>query len=198
MTTLLDVTIYHNPACGTSRNTLALIRNTGIEPNVIEYLKTPPTRSELIQLIQDAKLTVREAIRKNVDPYRDLALDREDWTDEQLISFMLEYPILINRPFVVTERGTRLCRPSELVLDILTLPQKGAFTKEDGEQVIDENGKRVTAGISFVPENEEGTIEMTFELDARRLAGKSVVVFERLYDEEEHLIAKEEDIENAD
>jgi len=139
----LDVTIYHNPACGTSRNTLALIRNTGIEPNVIEYLNTPPTRSELIQLIQDAKLTVREAIRKNVDPYYDLALDREDWTDEQLISFMLEYPILINRPFVVTERGTRLCRPSELVLDILSLPQKGAFTKEDGEQVIDENGQRV-------------------------------------------------------
>ena len=143
MTTLLDVTIYHNPACGTSRNTLALIRNTGIEPTIIEYLNTPPTRSELIQLIQDAKLTVREAIRKNVDPYYDLALDREDWTDEQLISFMLEYPILINRPFVVTERGTRLCRPSELVLDILTLPQKGAFTKEDGEQVIDENGQRV-------------------------------------------------------
>jgi arsenate reductase len=143
MTTSLDVTIYHNPACGTSRNTLALIRNTGIEPNVIEYLNTPPTRSELIQLIQDAKLTVREAIRKNVDPYHDLALDREDWTDEQLISFMLEYPILINRPFVVTERGTRLCRPSELVLDILSLPQKGAFTKEDGEQVIDENGQRV-------------------------------------------------------
>lgn len=143
MTTSSDVTIYHNPACGTSRNTLALIRNTGLEPTIIEYLNTPPTRSELIQLIQDAKLTVREAIRKNVDPYRDLALDREDWTDEQLISFMLEYPILINRPFVVTERGTRLCRPSELVLDILTLPQKGAFTKEDGEQVIDENGQRV-------------------------------------------------------
>ena len=143
MTTSSDVTIYHSPACGTSRNTLALIRNTGIEPTIIEYLNTPPTRSELTQLIQDAKLTVREAIRKNVDPYRDLALDREDWTDEQLISFMLEYPILINRPFVVTERGTRLCRPSELVLDILTLPQKGAFTKEDGEQVIDENGQRV-------------------------------------------------------
>ena len=143
MTTSSDVTIYHNPACGTSRNTLALIRNTGIEPTIIEYLNTPPTRSELTQLIQDAKLTVREAIRKNVDPYRDLALDREDWTDEQLISFMLEHPILINRPFVVTERGTRLCRPSELVLDILTLPQKGAFTKEDGEQVIDENGQRV-------------------------------------------------------
>ncbi|WP_336982699.1 arsenate reductase (glutaredoxin) [Acinetobacter modestus] len=143
MATPLDVTIYHNPACGTSRNTLALIRNTGIEPNVIEYLNAPPTRRELIQLIQDAKLTVREAIRKNVDPYHDLALDREDWTDEQLISFMLEYPILINRPFVVTEQGTRLCRPSELVLDILSLPQKGAFTKEDGEQVIDENGQRV-------------------------------------------------------
>ncbi len=143
MTTSSDVTIYHNPACGTSRNTLALIRNAGIEPNVIEYLITPPTRSELIQLIQDANLMVRAAIRKNVDPYRDLELDREDWTDEQLISFMLEYPILINRPFVVTERGTRLCRPSELVLDILPLPQKGAFTKEDGEQVIDENGKRV-------------------------------------------------------
>lgn len=143
MATSLGVTIYHNPACGTSRNTLALIRNTGVEPNVIEYLNAPPTRSELIQLIQDAKLTVREAIRKNVDPYYDLALDREDWTDEQLISFMLEYPILINRPFVVTERGTRLCRPSELVLDILSLPQKGAFTKEDGEQVIDENGQRV-------------------------------------------------------
>ena len=143
MTTSSDVTIYHNPACGTSRNTLALIRNAGIEPNVIEYLITPPTRSELIQLIQDANLTVRAAIRKNVDPYRDLELDREDWTDEQLISFMLEHPILINRPFVVTALGTRLCRPSELVLDILPLPQKGAFTKEDGEQVIDENGQRV-------------------------------------------------------
>ena len=143
MTTSSDVTIYHNPACGTSRNTLALIRNAGIEPNVIEYLITPPTRSELIQLIQDANLTVRAAIRKNVDPYRDLELDRQDWTDEQLISFMLEHPILINRPFVVTVLGTRLSRPSEAVLDILPLAQKGAFTKEDGEQVIDENGKRV-------------------------------------------------------
>ena len=139
MTTSSDVKIYHNPACGTSRNTLALIRNAGIEPNVIEYLITPPTRSELIQLIQDANLTVRAAIRKNVDPYRDLELDREDWTDEQLISFMLEHPILINRPFVVTALGTRLSRPSEAVLDILPL----AFTKEDGEQVIDQNGKRV-------------------------------------------------------
>ena len=143
MTTSSDVKIYHNPACGTSRNTLALIRNAGIEPNVIEYLITPPTRSELIQLIQDANLTVRAAIRKNVDPYRDLELDRQDWTDEQLISFMLEHPILINRPFVVTALGTRLSRPSEAVLDILPLAQQGAFTKEDGEQVIDENGKRV-------------------------------------------------------
>ncbi|ENW93750.1 arsenate reductase (glutaredoxin) [Acinetobacter sp. NIPH 298] len=143
MTTSLDVKIFHNPACGTSRNTLALIRNTGIEPTVIEYLVTPPTREELIQLIHDAGLTVREAIRKNVDPYRDLALEREDWTDEQLINFMLEHPILINRPFVVTDLGTRLSRPSEIVLDILPLPQKGAFTKEDGEQVIDENGQRV-------------------------------------------------------
>ncbi|MBP6151834.1 MAG: arsenate reductase (glutaredoxin) [Candidatus Methylopumilus sp.] len=143
MTTSLDVKIFHNPACGTSRNTLALIRNTGIEPTVIEYLVTPPTREELIQLIHDAGLTVREAIRKNVDPYRDLALEREDWTDEQLIHFMLEHPILINRPFVVTDLGTRLSRPSEIVLDILPLPQKGAFTKEDGEQVIDENGQRV-------------------------------------------------------
>ncbi len=143
MTTSSDVKIYHNPACGTSRNTLALIRNAGIEPNVIEYLITPPTRSELIQLIQDANLTVRAAIRKNVDPYRDLELDREDWTDEQLISFMLEHPILINRPFVVTALGTRLSRPSEAVLDILPLALKGAITKEDGEQVMDQNGKGV-------------------------------------------------------
>lgn len=143
MTAPLDVTIYHNPACGTSRNTLALIRNTGIEPTVIEYLVTPPTREKLIQLIADAGLSVRDAIRKNVDPYRDLALEREDWTDEQLINFMLEHPILINRPFVVTALGTRLSRPSEVVLDILPLSQKGAFTKEDGEQVIDDNGQRV-------------------------------------------------------
>ncbi|WHR58872.1 arsenate reductase (glutaredoxin) [Acinetobacter haemolyticus] len=143
MTASLDVTIYHNPDCGTSRNTLALIRNTGIEPTVIEYLVTPPTREKLIQLIADAGLSVRDAIRKNVDPYRDLALEREDWSDNELINFMLEHPILINRPFVVTALGTRLSRPSEVVLDILPLSQKGAFTKEDGEQVIDENGQRV-------------------------------------------------------
>ncbi|MEE9903107.1 arsenate reductase (glutaredoxin) [Acinetobacter haemolyticus] len=143
MTASLDVTIYHNPDCGTSRNTLALIRNTGIEPTVIEYLVTPPTREKLIQLIADAGLSVRDAIRKNVDPYRDLALEREGWSDKELMNFMLEHPILINRPFVVTALGTRLSRPSEVVLDILPLSQKGAFTKEDGEQVIDENGQRV-------------------------------------------------------
>lgn len=137
------IKIYHNPECGTSRNTLALIRNTGIEPIIIEYLITPPTHDELVKLIQDAKLTVREAIRQNVAPYRDLALDREDWTDEQLLAFMLEHPILINRPFVVTDLGTRLSRPSELVLEILPLTQKGAFAKEDGEKVIDENGQRL-------------------------------------------------------
>lgn len=143
MSNLEVIKIYHNPACGTSRNTLALIRNTGIEPVVIEYLNTPPTHEELIQLISNSGLTVREAIRQNVDPYRDLALDREDWTDEQLLAFMLEHPILINRPFVVTDVGTRLSRPSEVVLDILSSPQKGAFTKEDGEQVIDANGQRI-------------------------------------------------------
>ena len=137
------VKIYHNPECGTSRNTLALIRNANIEPEVIEYLKNPPSKNELIQMIADAGLTVREAIRKNVDPYRDLELDLEVWTDEKLLNFMLQYPILINRPFVVTELGTRLSRPSELVLEILPLPQKGAFTKEDGEQVLDANGQRL-------------------------------------------------------
>ena len=137
------VKIYHNPECGTSRNTLALIRNANIEPEIIEYLVNPPSKSELIQLIADAGLTVREAIRKNVDAYHDLELERDDWMDEQLLDFMLQHPILINRPFVVTELGTRLSRPSELVLEILPLPQKGAFTKEDGEQVLDANGLRL-------------------------------------------------------
>ena len=137
------VKIYHNPECGTSRNTLALIRNANIEPEVIEYLVTPPSKNELIQMIVNAGLTVREAIRKNVVPYSELELERDDWTDEQLLDFMLQYPILINRPFVVTELGTCLSRPSELVLEILPLPQKGAFSKEDGEQVLDENGQRL-------------------------------------------------------
>ena len=137
------IKIYHNPECGTSRNTLALIRNTGKEPQVIEYLKTPPTKEELIQLIQDAGLSVREAIRKNVKPYEELNLESSDWTEYQLIDFMLQHPILINRPFVVTELGVRLCRPSEVVLDILSAPQHAAFSKEDGEMIIDEAGKRL-------------------------------------------------------
>ncbi len=137
------VKIYHNPACGTSRNTLALIRHAGIEPIVIEYLQTPPSKDELIQLIKDSNLTVREAIRKNVDPYKDLELEQNHWTDEQLIDFMVQYPILINRPFVVTPKGTRLCRPSEIVLDILDTQNLSYFAKEDGEVIIDEQGRRI-------------------------------------------------------
>ncbi|MDA3558081.1 arsenate reductase (glutaredoxin) [Acinetobacter sp. AOR15_HL] len=137
------VKIYHNPACGTSRNTLALIRHAGIEPIVIEYLQTPPSKDELTQLISQAGLTVRDAIRKNVDPYKDLDLEQDRWTDEQLIDFMVQYPILINRPFVVTSKGTRLCRPSEIVLDILDLENLGFFAKEDGEVIINEQGQRV-------------------------------------------------------
>lgn len=137
------VKIYHNPACGTSRNTLALIRHAGFEPIVIEYLQTPPSKDELIQLIKDSGLTVREAIRKNVDPYKDLELEQNHWTDEQLIDFMLQYPILINRPFVVTPKGTRLCRPSEIVLGILDSQNLSYFAKEDGEVIIDEQGRRI-------------------------------------------------------
>lgn len=137
------VKIYHNPACGTSRNTLALIRHAGFEPIVIEYLQTPPSKDDLIQLIKDSNLTVREAIRKNVDPYKDLELEQDHWTDEQLIDFMLQYPILINRPFVVTPKGTRLCRPSEMVLDILDSQNLSYFAKEDGEVIIDEQGRRI-------------------------------------------------------
>ncbi|MDS7958582.1 MULTISPECIES: arsenate reductase (glutaredoxin) [unclassified Acinetobacter] len=137
------VKIYHNPACGTSRNTLALIRHAGFEPIVIEYLQTPPSKDELIQLIKDSNLTVREGIRKNVDPYKDLELEQDHWTDEQLIDFMVQYPILINRPFVVTPKGTRLCRPSEIVLDILDSQNLGYFAKEDGEVIIDEQGRRI-------------------------------------------------------
>ncbi|MDC5296365.1 arsenate reductase (glutaredoxin) [Acinetobacter baumannii] len=137
------VKIYHNPACGTSRNTLALIRHAGIEPIVIEYLQTPPSKDELIQLIKDSNLSVREAIRKNVEPYKDLELEQDHWTNEQLIDFMVQYPILINRPFVVTPKGTRLCRPSEMVLDILDSQNLGYFAKEDGEVIIDEQGCRL-------------------------------------------------------
>ncbi len=139
----MDVTIYHNPACGTSRNTLALIRAAGIEPKVVEYLKTPPTRDELARMIADAGLTVRQAIREKGTPYAELGLDSPDLTDKQLLDAMLKDPILINRPFVVTPLGTRLARPSEAVLDILPETFKGAFVKEDGEQVLDERGKRI-------------------------------------------------------
>ncbi|EPF1233471.1 glutaredoxin-dependent arsenate reductase [Enterobacter ludwigii] len=138
-----NITIYHNPACGTSRNTLEMIRNSGNEPTVIYYLETPPSHDELVKLIADMGITVRALLRKNVEPYEQLGLAEGTFSDEQLIGFMLEYPILINRPIVVTPLGTRLCRPSEVVLDILLESQQGAFTKEDGEKVTDETGKRV-------------------------------------------------------
>lgn len=139
----MSVTIYHNPECGTSRNTLAMIRNAGIEPTVIEYLVTPPSREELISLIQRAGLTVREALREKGTPYAELGLGNPELTDDALLDAMMAHPILINRPFVVTPLGVRLCRPSEVVLDILPQPQQGAFTKEDGEVVVDAQGHRV-------------------------------------------------------
>jgi arsenate reductase len=139
----MDVTIYHNPDCGTSRNTLAMIRNAGIEPTVIEYLSNPPSRDDLIKMIADAGLTVRQAIREKGTPYAELGLDNPDLTDAQLLDAMLKDPILINRPFVVTPMGTRLARPSEVVLDILPDTHKGPFAKEDGEQVLDADGKRL-------------------------------------------------------
>ncbi|CAG9181112.1 arsenate reductase (glutaredoxin) [Cupriavidus respiraculi] len=138
-----EITIYHNPACGTSRNVLAMIRNSGEEPRVIEYLKTPPDRATLEALIASMGIPVREVLRAKAPPYEALGLADPKWTDAQLIDFMLEHPILINRPIVVTPLGTRLCRPSEAVLDILPQPQRGEFSKEDGERVIDAEGKRV-------------------------------------------------------
>ncbi len=138
-----NIIIYHNPACGTSRNTLEMIRNSGNEPTIIYYLETPPSRDELVKLITDMGIAVRALLRKNVEPYEQLGLTDDRFADEQLIEFMLQHPILINRPVVVTPRGTRLCRPSELVLDILPDPQQGEFTKEDGEKVVDSTGKRL-------------------------------------------------------
>ncbi|MCX2534664.1 arsenate reductase (glutaredoxin) [Plesiomonas shigelloides] len=138
-----SVTIYHNPECGTSRNTLALIRNSGIEPEVILYLQTPPDRATLQQLIQAMGISVRTLLRQNVAPYAELGLAEDKFSDEQLLDAMLAHPILINRPIVVTPIGTRLCRPSEVVLDILPQAQRGAFSKEDGEQVVDAQGKRL-------------------------------------------------------
>ncbi|CAB3796048.1 Arsenate reductase [Paraburkholderia caffeinitolerans] len=141
-----EVTIYHNPDCGTSRNALAMIRNAGIEPVVIEYLKNPPSREKLVELIAQSSLSVREVLRQKGTPYAELRLDNPGLSDDQLLDAMMAHPILINRPFVVTSMGARLCRPSEVVLDILPESQRGAFTKEDGETVIDAEGKRVRSG----------------------------------------------------
>lgn len=140
---MTDITIYHNPACGTSRNTLALIRNSGVEPTIILYLETPPSREKLKALISAMGISARSLLRKNVEPFEQLGLAEERLSDEQLIEAMLNYPILINRPIVVSPLGTRLCRPSEAVLDILPDAQQGAFIKEDGEKVIDRHGNRI-------------------------------------------------------
>lgn len=137
------VTIFHNPRCGTSRNTLALIRNAGIEPTVVAYLETPPTREQLLALIAASGLSVRDVMRSKEALCAELGLNDAARTDAELVDAMLAHPVLINRPIVVTELGTRLCRPSELVLDILPSPQQGPFTKEDGEVVIDAQGQRV-------------------------------------------------------
>jgi arsenate reductase (glutaredoxin) len=138
----VTVTIFHNPACGTSRNTLALIRNSGEEPEVIEYLAKPPTRDELKSLIQRMGVPVRDVLRRKGMPCEELGLGDASLTDDQLLDAMIAHPILINRPIVVTPLGVKLCRPSEAVLDILPNPQKGAFAKEDGERVVDEQGRR--------------------------------------------------------
>lgn len=139
----MNVTIYHNPECGTSRNTLAMIRNAGIEPTVIEYLKTPPSRDRLIQLISAAGLGVRDALRQKGTPYAELGLDNPSIADDELVDAMLKHPILINRPFVETPHGVRLCRPSEVLLEILPEATNVPFTKEDGEVVVDAQGHRV-------------------------------------------------------
>lgn len=142
MTNATDIIIYHNPGCGTSRNALAMIRNSGIEPHVIEYLKTPPTRALLVQLIARAGLTPRTMLREKGTPYAQLGLGDPALTNDQLLDAMMAHPILINRPLVVTPRGVKLCRPSEAVLDLLPAPQRSAFAKEDGEVVADASGNR--------------------------------------------------------
>jgi arsenate reductase len=139
----IAVTIYHNPACGTSRNTLALIRNAGIEPTVIEYLKTPPDRTKLLELLERMHVRPRAILREKGTPYTELGLGSPLLSDAQLIDAMLTHPILINRPIVMTPWGVKLCRPSESVLDILPVPQKGPFAKEGGERVVDEHGQRI-------------------------------------------------------
>jgi arsenate reductase len=148
---MTDVTIYHNPDCGTSRNTLALIRNAGVEPTVIEYLKNPPDRETLESLISRMGIRARELLREKGTPYAELDLADTHWTDDELVDHMLAHPILINRPIVITPWGVKLCRPSEAVLDILPLPQRAPFAKEDGELVIDAQGHRVT-GASLSPQ----------------------------------------------
>ncbi|WP_121116372.1 arsenate reductase (glutaredoxin) [Croceibacterium ferulae] len=139
----VDIVIYHNPACGTSRNTLAMIRNAGIEPHVVEYLKTPPTRALLVDLIERAGITPRALLREKGTPYAELGLDDEAMSDDALVDAMMAHPVLINRPLVVSPLGVKLCRPSEAVLDLLPAGQRGAFTKEDGEQVVDASGQRI-------------------------------------------------------
>ena len=139
----IDIVIYHNPECGTSRNTLAMIRNAGIEPHVVEHLKTPPSRAMLESLIERAGLNPRELLREKGTPYAELGLGDDSLSDAALMDAMMEHPILINRPLVVSPLGVRLCRPSEAVLDILPSPQRSAFTKEDGEQVVDAAGERI-------------------------------------------------------
>jgi arsenate reductase len=139
----MSVTIYHNPDCGTSRNTLAMIRQSGEQPIVIEYLKTPPSRERLLELIEAMGISVRQLLREKGTPYAELGLADPKWTDDQLIDVMLAHPILINRPIAETPKGVRLCRPSEAVLDILPNPQIGPFVKENGEVVIDQAGKRI-------------------------------------------------------
>ena len=140
---MATITIYHNPACGTSRNTLALIRNTGVEPVIIEYLKTPPSKATLQALVQAMGTGTRALLREEGTPYAELGLADAKWTDDELLDFVLQHPILMNRPVVVTPLGVKLCRPSETVLDILPAPQRGAFSKEDGEAVINAQGQRV-------------------------------------------------------
>jgi arsenate reductase len=143
-----DIIIYHNPACGTARNTLAMIRNAGIEPHVIEYLKTPPSRALLASLIGRMGVSVQSVLREKGTPFRELGLDDANLTDSQLLDAMMAHPILINRPIVVSPLGVKLCRPSETVLDLLPNPQQAPFTKEDGERVVDESGRRVaTVGL---------------------------------------------------
>jgi arsenate reductase len=142
---MTDMIIYHNPDCGTSRNALAMIRNAGIEPHVVEYLKTPPARELLVQLIDRAGIPPRDLLREKGTPYAELGLERPDLSDDQLIDAMMAHPILINRPLIVSPLGVKLCRPSEEVLDLLPVRQRGAFAKEDGEQVVDDAGNRVGA-----------------------------------------------------